>query len=546
MATSKRELTRAIARGKPGPRGFTPQPVWNGPLLSFEDGNGDPYGPPPANLLGPEGPAANTGSFQTQAQLAASVTHVGVAGIRLLGALAPGDDGDAILTQIAAPSIIKPWHKPSNNGWFELMSSVGTLKFFGGKSSGSIANKTANNQALKDIAQWVTERKIAGCATEMTFHPGVYDYDDNSFQLAQQSAVLRSIGRPILRYHGGDDALVLDGLAAPPAFGVKQFRMIGNLTVQSNSSAKNAIVVRSLLDSDLDLTCGGGSSAYAGLRLEFGVCARIRYSCSSNYKDEDGDPWWADGVAPSYGVYATELAVPPAPDFQTPNAFCTLLPIIEGVNYGVWADKVNGLRIRDGTIEGCTTTGLTIDRNSSSILVEGTDFESNAMQDIYVSGSDCTFLGINCGNVVTFGTNAPATASRNRLIGGVCNTVVFAADTAYNQVDTVFNITGTGGISDSGNYNRTKGSFDAANAAYYTRARFSPTISGSPYLFQNTTGDDLMVSVSGGTVSAINLKPRATGSFISAGVTAGLFLLAPKDQIQIIGPAVPAVSVWGV
>ncbi|SHH71070.1 hypothetical protein SAMN05443248_5807 [Bradyrhizobium erythrophlei] len=325
--------------------------------------------------------------------------------------------------------------------------------------------------------------------------------------------------------------------------------MIGNLTVQSNSAAQNVIVVRSLHDADLDLTCGGGSASYAGLRLEFGVVSRIRYSCSSNTLDSSGHPCWSGGVAPQYGLYATKLGSPVLDGGGNPiltqNSYCTLRPVIEDVPYGIWLDRCLGMQIREGTVEGCGTTGLTIDGGSSKIIVVGTDFEANRGQDVHCIGSDNNFVGIACGKVFTFGTNGPSAASRNRIIGGQCNSIVFTATTAYNVAETTFNITGAGNLTDSGTYNRTKGCFDAGNAAYYSRPRFGPTVSGSPFSFQNTNGDNMQVSVSGGTVSAIDIQ-TPVGGFFPSGATSGVFQLAPKDIIRITYSAAPTVNVWGV
>jgi hypothetical protein len=291
------------------------------------------------------------------------------------------------------------------------------------------------------------------------------------------------------------------------------------------------------------LCCGGGNSTKAGLRLEFGVCSRIKYACSSNYLTS-GAPWWSGGVAPQYGAYVTKLN--PDLAYITPNSFCTLYPVIEGVPYGIWAADGNGLQIEQGTVEGCSITALTINFGSSKINVNGTAFEANGSQGIYCVGTDCMFVGIDC-DIFTFGTNGIHAGARNRIIGGHCERIICEAASAYNQIATTYNLTGSGGLTDNGQFNKTEGSFDSANQQYTKRARTTLTVSGSPFTFQNTTGDNLLVSVTGGGTTAIDLQPRVTGSYFSAGVTAGVFGLAPKDNIKITySGGAPTVNQWGV
>lgn len=491
-------------------------------------------------------------TFDTLTDLATSTIQVGVNAVRVLGALAIGDGGDEILKVVSAPSIIKPWHKPSDGGWTQLMGTVGKIAFFGGRASGSTMNIAANNQALKDIAQWLAERKEAGCATDMAIHPGVYDYDDNLFNLAQHGATLRSLGQPILRYHGGDDAFILEGgthLPDPPDGdpnepGIYGFHMLGELTIQSNTSAGHAIILRGALDSDLNLRCGGGSSATkAGLLIEFGVCSRIRYSCSSNYRPPGsggGGNWWSGGEAPYYGVLTQGVDGSPG----TPPSSCTLSPVIEGVQRGAFLAAAGNMQIVHGTIEGCPVSGLTL-LTGASAVVYGTDFESNGL-DVECYSVDSTFMGINCSGQFGLSTTGGASASRNRIIGGNINKVLLDGGTHHNQVLTNFNTRGDGFLIDNGDHNMTRGSFDATNQEYFIRGITAISVGATPFDFVNTSGDTIAVSVAGGTVSALSVEPNGGGTFIPTGLTAGIFILAPKDVLRVAHTGAPTMKFWGV
>lgn len=79
-----RDLQRSIPRGRSGAVGPPPLPVWSDDVfLSFADGNGDPLGPAPKNLLGPEGPAGDFQNFETLTRAKASVISVIIPRIRV-------------------------------------------------------------------------------------------------------------------------------------------------------------------------------------------------------------------------------------------------------------------------------------------------------------------------------------------------------------------------------------------------------------------------------------------------------------------------------
>lgn len=68
------------------------------------------------------------------------------------------------------------------------------------------------------------------------------------------------------------------------------------------------------------------------------------------------------------------------------------------------------------------------------------------------------------------------------------------------------------------------------------------TVSASPYIYTNNTGNDQSEIVKGGTVSKIEYS-RNGGTFIDVGTTAGMFSLSPLDSLRVTYTVVPAINV---
>jgi hypothetical protein len=62
----------------------------------------------------------------------------------------------------------------------------------------------------------------------------------------------------------------------------------------------------------------------------------------------------------------------------------------------------------------------------------------------------------------------------------------------------------------------------------------------SPYTYTNTTGSPIAVYVSGGTVTAIDIKRNGAG--VTTGLTAGSFVLAQNDAITVTHTGAPTVT----
>jgi hypothetical protein len=66
-------------------------------------------------------------------------------------------------------------------------------------------------------------------------------------------------------------------------------------------------------------------------------------------------------------------------------------------------------------------------------------------------------------------------------------------------------------------------------------------VGASPFLAQNTTGRDVDIIVTGGTVSAIAFS-RDNATFYAVGLTAGMFRLSPFDYLRVTYSVAPTMT----
>jgi hypothetical protein len=70
----------------------------------------------------------------------------------------------------------------------------------------------------------------------------------------------------------------------------------------------------------------------------------------------------------------------------------------------------------------------------------------------------------------------------------------------------------------------------------------SQTVSGSPYTYQNTTGQAVMVIVQGGTVLTIQYSIDGA-TWLTVGLLAGMFFVRPGDYLRANYVLAPTVTV---
>jgi hypothetical protein len=67
----------------------------------------------------------------------------------------------------------------------------------------------------------------------------------------------------------------------------------------------------------------------------------------------------------------------------------------------------------------------------------------------------------------------------------------------------------------------------------------SITIGGSPFTWTNPEACPVMVSVTGGTLTSVQLSPDAGVTFMDMGLTCGHYLLNPGWQIKVTYVVIP-------
>ena len=70
----------------------------------------------------------------------------------------------------------------------------------------------------------------------------------------------------------------------------------------------------------------------------------------------------------------------------------------------------------------------------------------------------------------------------------------------------------------------------------------NPTVTASPYVYTNNTGNDQSEIVQGGTVSKIEYS-RNGGAYIDVGSIAGMFQLSPLDSLRVTYTVSPTITV---
>jgi hypothetical protein len=191
-----RQTLAAIPRGKRGPSGFAPVPAWTDDFkLGFVDANGDPYGPLPQNLLGPEGPAGDFQNFDTRTQAIATVINTALRSIRVLR---------YALGYPLAPAVYIPGSsagpmafQDAGSNWWQLDISGGVcaLEWFGGRGDNSTDNAPAFNAwwaSMPTPGSWLTSG-----AGKFLFGSAI----DKTMANARQSVRISGAGGDLTRWY---------------------------------------------------------------------------------------------------------------------------------------------------------------------------------------------------------------------------------------------------------------------------------------------------------------------------------------------------------
>lgn len=82
------------------------------------------------------------------------------------------------------------------------------------------------------------------------------------------------------------------------------------------------------------------------------------------------------------------------------------------------------------------------------------------------------------------------------------------------------------------------------STGYKTQPIISPTVGASPYTYQNTTGKQTIASITGGTVSAVQISRDNSTFYQTAAATNTFVVLAPLDYVNITYTVAPVISLF--
>jgi len=364
---------------------------------------------------------------------------------------------------------------------------------------------------------------IAGVvpSPRLVFPAGRYLYSASP-NWAIDHAEIVAEGTVYLRNTGTGNSVIIDGGAAVGGVFGLRFGHTNKFIVEGSAASQNGVYCRSILQgSKLGFQVNGAGTTYAGMLVEFAVCAEIDITVSNNVQ---GFGWYS---RPATGLKLTQRGVGEL------CSYCLFLsPIIEGLSsVGVNLDYAMGNIFHGGTIEGIASVGMLLTANAIKNKVIGTDFEVNTDHDIYCLGSKNEFVGINTEKQITL----DGTALQNRVLGGSHSSIVATAATVNNLVASLtYNQNNDGStITDSSGgklrfrdvYNFGTGSFSNTPPGN----PFSISVSASPFTYTNLGVNEIDVSVSSGTVTSIQVSRN--GNIIGMGAVAGMFRLSFNDSL---------------
>jgi hypothetical protein len=408
---------------------------------------------------------------------------------------------------------------PTNVG--VSLSQYISVKDFGAVGDG-VVDDTAALQAARDYLASLSSSGIE--LPTLLFPAGIYKYS-LSPNWALNKISLQTVGEVRMRYTGVGDAFIIDGgTASVTMYSLTFSRFI----IEAPSTAGNGVYIRNIHHSTFDFQVQGAGSASSGIYVAFSVCS-VFYSPKVSVNDGG----WYLGAKPNNGMYLTNAVVGIDSGF---TSYCTFVnPIIEGTTQGIQVHRGLGNTFIGGTSEGITDTAIIIHDTSIRNKFFTIDMEVN-LGDVLCNGQENEFYGIDSNGIFQFGS----TSKRNLIVGGNFETISISSGAEDNTLTGVrYNIAGAGNLVNSGTRTRLRDLYNVQTDLHHNTV---PTqiVSGpgpSPYTFTNTTGNDMTISIAGGTVSYIGVIRDGVSNGV--GFSNGQVYLSANDGLEIVYTVAP-------
>lgn len=400
-----------------------------------------------------------------------------------------------------------------------------SVKDFGAVGDG-VADDTT---ALQDARDYLADLATAGTQLPTLLFPaGIYKYSVSP-NWAVNKANLQTEGEVRMRYTGTGNAFIIDGGTVSAVLNDLSF---DRFIIEAPSTAGHGVYIRNVHRSSFGFNVKGAGSTSAGIYVAFSVCSIFNTPMVSV-----NDGGWYLGAKPYDGMYLTNAVVGIDSGF---TSYCTFVnPIIEGTTQGIQVHRGLGNTFIGGTSEGITDTAIIIHDTSIRNKFFTIDMEVN-LGDVLCNGQENEFYGIDSNFYFQFGP----TSKRNLIVGGNYETIAIESGAEDNTlIGARYNIAGSGTFGDNGTRTRLRDLYNVQTDLHHntlpTQVVTGPT--GSPYTYTNTTGNDMTISVTGGTVSYIGVIRNGVSN--NVGFNSGQVYLSANDGLEIVYTVAPTLVI---
>ena len=361
------------------------------------------------------------------------------------------------------------------------------------------------------------------------FQEGVYSYSVSP-NWAIQDAVITSEGQVILDYTGSDIGVVLSAdapLAVTFTPGLCYNTVMGPFFLGTTAATTKGVLFESMHHGSFEFNFLGGCTAGPAFEVGFSVLSEYKLTCSVNVGG------WYGGNKPDIGVRLRKRGTAEEP------SYCMFYnPVIEGPNVGIYCVDGLGNIFIGGTSEGCSDTGLIFALGCYNNRCIGTDFEANVNNDIIVTGYANELINVDTYTKILLAGEADSCV----VNGGSHSNIVIDPGAVDNKISNLkYNrFSNSSTISDLGTRTRMSNLLNLQTRKHHncipSNTGLTPT--GSPFTYKNTTGNNVVVDVTGGTVQGLGILHA--GVFYGSSLN-GQYTLFPEDSISIEYTAAPSI-----
>jgi hypothetical protein len=389
-----------------------------------------------------------------------------------------------------------------------------------------VTDKGLATEDWKDALQSAKEfLENSVLVNRLVFPSGVYQYS-LSPNWAISDTIIEADGEVRLRYTGTGNAVDIDsGVESGSAWHVT----FGKFLIECPSTAKNALFVRGIHSSEIKAKILGAGTNYAGLRTEWCVCTDFHIIVSNNHEG------WYLGSKPKYGIFIDKRELQTSGGYTSWCSFYS--PRIEGTQIGIHIERGQGNSFYSGTSEGCSQSGIILSANAICNKFFGIDMEVNTNYDIYCLGKENEFYSVDSTGKHSF----DGSARDNLMIGGSHNSLVLATTTFGNLIQNIkYNRFNNGSIlDDKSGKNRLMSNRNVGLNRSENRppSQSLITVGASPFTYVNESGNDEMIMIRDGSISAIQYIHGGFGD----GTTAipSFMRLCPGDSLKVTYTVAP-------